>query len=336
MEIYKPGTVLFGQYEVINVFRGAMGIVYAVINLNRKTYFELPFLCLKTYMPGLIADEARAKELFIKEIETWMLLGKYDLILNAYKTAFIEDRPYVFLQYADSGTLLDLSINGHDPLNNFKDKARSFSLLWQFAAGLRKIYISIDRCHGDLHPGNVFLINGGMLLKIGDFGLTALKQRSDARNIHDEKLNIIKIIWFLLTGVNEHIEDILKSIHRKDVPAAYRQIILNYLNNKDASLTDLVESHLNLHRDYMYLEFGIKPLLPEEHHANVQKEKTDILNEALGELGVKSIKLEHSQWPTTYFNEAESLLYAGNREESLNRYLEFLKHHRKKSDQNNE
>lgn len=336
MEIYKPGTVLFGKYEIINVFRGAMGIIYAVINLNRKTYFELPFLCLKTYMPGLISDESRAKELFMKEIETWMLIGKYDVILNAYKTDFIEDRPYVFLQYADSGTLFDLSMKDFDPLNNLKDQTWSFSLLWHFATGLNKIYKTINRCHGDLHLSNIFLANGGMLLKIGDFGLTALKQQSNAKSIKDEKINIIKILWFLLTGLDENIQNIKKSKHLDHIPKAYRLILLNYINNEDASLSILIKHHLDLHRDYIYQECGIMPLLPEEHHANVQKAKINELNKIFGGLGVKTIKSEHIQWPVTYYNEAQSLFYAGNKEKSLDRFMKFLKYHRKKFVQKDE
>jgi hypothetical protein len=336
MKLYHPGTVLFEQYEIINVFRGAMGIIYAVINLDRKTYFEPQFLCLKTYMPGFISDESLAKELFVKEIETWMLLGKYDLILNAYDIAFLDERPYVILQYADFGTLYDLKYKNYDPISNLKDQAWSLALLWQFAAGLKKIYNSINRCHGDLHLGNVFLTKGGMLLKIGDFGLTALRQQSELGNIRNEKTNIVKIIWFLLTGLDQNHSNIKASNQFNMIPDVYRQIISDYINSDNAPLSSLIDNHLNLHRDYVYFKIGIMPLLPEEHHANVMNERKKQVSNLFGKIGGKVTEVKHIQQPIDYFNESKALYWAGNKEESLNRYLIFLKYYKKLSNQINE
>lgn len=313
-----------------------MGAIYATINLDRKTYFELPFVCLKTYAPGIIPDETKAKELFIKEVEIWMLLGKYDLILNAYKIVFIEERPYVVLQYADYGTLNDLSKGNYNPIEDSRDKARSLSWLWQLAAGLKYIYDSLDRCHGDLHLGNVFLTNGGLLLKIGDFGLTALKQQSGPESINAEKVNILRIIWFILTGLNEDYDTVKKSAGTSLIPDVYRQIIFNYINSDDTGLSELIASHLRLHSEYVCLETGVTPLLPEEHHANVIKEKMSSINKLLGGFGSEIIRFEHHKLPEHYFDESEALLWAGNREKSLDRFLEFLRYYPENSGIENE
>lgn len=329
MKIYDPGTILLDNYEIINVFKGAAGVIYSLINLNRKEYFQLPFICLKTYLPSLLRDESVDKELFVKEIETWMLLGKYDLILNAYKVVFLEERPYVILQYADSGTLLDLSRSVFDPINDSRDWAHSLSLLWQFAAGLKKIYETIDRFHGDLHLGNVFLTNGGLLLKIGDFGLTAFTNQSHEEAFNNEKQNIARIVWFLLTGKNESIDNIKDSPKINAVPKVYKKIITDYISCNDISIMKLVENHISLHRDYVFLKTGKSPLLPEEHHANVGEEKARKLNSILSGLGGGQIKFEHRQRPEHYFEESEALYWAGNKEASLTKYMEFIKSYQK-------
>lgn len=97
---YTIGEIICGAYEVGDVFtNGGMGLVYKVRHLNWQ--MDMAMKCPRS---ELFAN-ARQKELFVRECETWMDLGVHPNIVSCFYVRQIGEVPCVLMEYLDGGSL---------------------------------------------------------------------------------------------------------------------------------------------------------------------------------------------------------------------------------------
>ena len=167
--MYKVGDVIADEYVVEKVFpNGGMGLVYRV----RRSGWDMD-LALKQPRKELFQD-AKQRESFVKECETWMDLGVHPNVVSCYYVRIVDSVPSVFMEYADGGSLLDWIRSGR-LYDGGADAAleRIMDIAIQSARGLfhahRKCFV-----HQDVKPANV-LMSGGGIAKVSDFGLSKAK-----------------------------------------------------------------------------------------------------------------------------------------------------------------
>lgn len=164
---YKPGEVIGQDYLVRDVRKGGMGIVYIVEDLqSRRQNIQLR-LALKTFQSRYLwNDEAIGR--FEREAVVWIELGKHQNIVHAMLVQRVANRPYLWLEFVDGGSLADRLARKRLELN----EAISYAL--QFCSGMRHAYENHGLIHRDIKPANI-LISRDNILKITDFGLSKLQ-----------------------------------------------------------------------------------------------------------------------------------------------------------------
>jgi len=158
------GEKLLRQFEVTDIKRGGLGIVYILYNPESKGFYAF-----KSFQERYFKDR-RVVEDFYREAETWVKLDKHRNIVEAIHVAQIEGKPHILLEYVDGGTLRQ-KITGHR-----LDLAGSLSYAIQFCQGMMNAkYIELDGkekgiVHRDVKPENIMLTKEDVV-KITDFGL---------------------------------------------------------------------------------------------------------------------------------------------------------------------
>lgn len=180
------GTLLAGRYRVFDVKAGGMGVVYLAEDIKAPAEAWLRRIALKTVMDyaswqdallrkGHSPDPIRYANLvtrFRREALTWVRLGKHVNIIHAVWVEDIGGRPYLKMEYADSGDLGSWIAEGRlrIPL------VVNFAL--QFCAGMMHARRTCGVVHRDIKPANV-LIHDQFIVKISDFGLARAFAESD-------------------------------------------------------------------------------------------------------------------------------------------------------------
>lgn len=165
-EVWQPGDVILGLYEVRQVHQGgAMGHVYRVHHRD----WDID-LAVKSPRPQVLARRGGA-ERFRREAETWVHLGLHPHTVSCYYVRTLGGIPRVFAEYVEGGTLADWirdgRLYGGGPAAALE---RILDVAIQFARGLAYAH-SRGLVHQDVKPANVLLSPDG-LVKVSDFGLT--------------------------------------------------------------------------------------------------------------------------------------------------------------------
>jgi len=161
---FRVGEKLFKNFEVTDIKRGGLGIVYILCDLESKRFYAL-----KSFQDRYFKDR-RVVEDFHREAETWTKLRKHRNIVEALGVSQIEWKPYILLEYVDGGNL------GQKIAGRRLDFAGSLSYAIQFCDGMINAkYVELDGkekgiVHRDIKPKNIMLTKEGVL-KITDFGL---------------------------------------------------------------------------------------------------------------------------------------------------------------------
>lgn len=172
------GSVLGGAYRIFAVKSGGMGRVYLADDLQaakRDIFLQVAIKSVADFDEWQAArlakrapvDRWRYTDLlarFQREALAWIRLGKHDHIILAMQVIEVGAKPYLVMEYADSG---DLHSWIHErgltvPL------AVSFAI--QFCRGMQYAAGKAGMVHRDIKPANV-LIKNDSILKIADFGL---------------------------------------------------------------------------------------------------------------------------------------------------------------------
>lgn len=179
-EMIGKGTLLANRYQIFAVKAGGMGRVYLAVDLEEEPgrHFRVYRVALKTVADfaewreirqarGREADQAIYADIvkrFRREAMAWIRLGKHANIVHALVVIEIGAKPYLLMEYADSGSLASWIEAGRlsVPL------AVNFAM--QFCEGMKHAARVAGIVHRDIKPQNV-LIHHDRILKIADFGL---------------------------------------------------------------------------------------------------------------------------------------------------------------------
>lgn len=162
MTRWQPGDVIAGQYAVLALQgEGGMGVVYRVRHLEWDVE-----LAVKRPLPEYCRN-ARDREVFAAEAETWVSLGFHPNVCTAHYVRVIDDVPCVFAEYVPGGSLAAWIEDGR--LHEGDPVPRILDLAIQIASGLDHSH-GRDIVHQDVKPANI-LIGSDDSAKVTDFGL---------------------------------------------------------------------------------------------------------------------------------------------------------------------
>jgi len=162
----KRGDTLPGGYEIQDVKRGGMGIVY----LTHNPHFRLPF-AVKTFQDNYLAN-SRTVERFRREAATWIKLGQHPNIVQAFFVDKIDGKPHIFLEWVKGASLRERLRRGRPDLREALDIAL------QVCRGMAHAHSKLGIVHRDLKPSNVLLSKEGVA-KVTDLGLAKAIQHTD-------------------------------------------------------------------------------------------------------------------------------------------------------------
>jgi eukaryotic-like serine/threonine-protein kinase len=164
------GTLFDGHYEIRDIKKGGLGIVYIAYDQEWKT-----ILAIKTFQNFDISTSL-AKERFIEESNNWLRLGHHDNVVLAHFYKVIANIPYLFLEYIEGPTLRSLVGTDYPHSAIVAHSIETCKALDYAYKGFRII-------HRDIKPDNVFLTREKAgefnIAKVTDFGLSKVIATND-------------------------------------------------------------------------------------------------------------------------------------------------------------
>ncbi len=167
--VWREGSVIAGRYEVLEVLRGGMGLVYVAFDRELQRV-----VAVKTPLPSVLASEEGSAR-FHREAEAWIALGSHPNICSALYVQEIGGMPRLFIEYVDGGDL-DRLLESEPDLG----VERQLDITIQIARGMAYTHSfswadedGVDHSglvHRDLKPANVLLTSDGTV-RVTDFGL---------------------------------------------------------------------------------------------------------------------------------------------------------------------
>ncbi|UYN92150.1 MAG: protein kinase [Anaerolineales bacterium] len=163
MKIYKINDSIGGEFKVLGILGGGMGVVY-VVN-NREL---LQPIVLKTYQEGQLKSQ------FLQEARAWVRAGSHTNIVQAFWAREIDGQVFVAAEYVRPDE------NGRSNLAQYLASGRlapEIVLMWstQFCRGMTYTLMKNLKAHRDIKPENL-LISTEANLKVTDFGLSMYLQ----------------------------------------------------------------------------------------------------------------------------------------------------------------
>lgn len=157
------GDLIENRWEVLEVRRGGMGIVYIV-----RDHEWGVILAAKGFQDAVFARDPRVADRFKQEAEVWIGLDSHPNIVQAILVRDIHGKPLIFLEYVekDLATWIGTNTKTHD----IRQIVR-FAI--HLCDGITHAYSRGLRAHRDLKPANC-LITSTMTLKVTDFGLASI------------------------------------------------------------------------------------------------------------------------------------------------------------------
>ncbi|KAI5838650.1 kinase-like domain-containing protein [Morchella snyderi] len=157
----RIGSLLAGRLELTGILGlGAYGVVYTAVDIFTCTPFAVKALS-KT---GL---DARQKRFQQREIALHHKASAHPNVVSLVKVLDTVDCTYVIIEYCPEGDLFtNITERGHYVGNDILAKRVFLQLL-----------DAVEHCHSmgiyhrDLKPENVLVTNGGLTVKLADFGL---------------------------------------------------------------------------------------------------------------------------------------------------------------------
>ncbi|MFL5804011.1 MAG: protein kinase domain-containing protein [Roseiflexaceae bacterium] len=153
---FKVGDIIEQRFEVEQVRRGFMGIVYIAHDRQRRRR-----VAIKTFQNKFLWDE-EAIGRFSAEAELWVRLGGHPNIVRAYDLRTFLGKPHVVAEYVHGGPLRTLV--GHLQIKEALDYA--IQVGWGMSYAVEHAAI----LHRDIKPDNIMVTLDGQA-KVTDFGL---------------------------------------------------------------------------------------------------------------------------------------------------------------------
>jgi hypothetical protein len=167
---WQVGERLHDRWEIYNILKGGMGIVYIVYD---QEFYE-PF-AVKTFQDEVFSRSPDIAERFTREALTWINLDSHPNVVQARMVHHIQGKPYLFLEYVSGGDLSQWI--GTPRLTKNLPQALHFAL--QFCDGMNYAISKGLSVHRDIKPQNC-LVTQDDVLKITDFGLAKVFDNTEA------------------------------------------------------------------------------------------------------------------------------------------------------------
>jgi tetratricopeptide (TPR) repeat protein len=153
---FAIGDIIEQRYEVENIRRGFMGVVYISYDRQRRRR-----VALKTFQNKFLWDEEAIRR-FNAEVDLWMRLGSHPNIVRVLDQRTYMGKPHIIAEYVHGGALRALI--GHLALREALDYA--IQICWGMGYAVEQAAIM----HRDLKPDNIMVTLDGQI-KVTDFGL---------------------------------------------------------------------------------------------------------------------------------------------------------------------
>lgn len=164
-ELYKPGDVIGGEYEVHRLLgKGGFGIVYLVYSRETKGVYAL-----KTFR-GEFLEDSTARDVFKREALLWVNLDDYPFILAARFVEEFSGRLFVAMDFVAPNERGCVSIEDRLRSRGPLDIKQVLEWAIQFCYGMEHVNNHGIKVHRDIKPANILITQDGTL-KITDFGL---------------------------------------------------------------------------------------------------------------------------------------------------------------------
>lgn len=158
---WQVGDRIQNRWEIYNILRGGMGIVYVVYDHEHPNAYAA-----KTFQDEIFARDPAIAERFTQETLTWVNLDAHQNIAQARFVETIHGKPYLFLEYVSGGDLGDWI--GTVRLTEDLPQVLRFAI--QFCDGMTHALSKGIQAHRDIKPQNCLTTEDGTL-KVTDFGL---------------------------------------------------------------------------------------------------------------------------------------------------------------------
>lgn len=165
-ELKQPGDWIADRFQVFEVYRGGMSVVYVVNDHHGAPGRQL--VALKTLKDEVLVYRSRRSR-FATECRIWVQLGEHPHIVQAYSVEILAGRPYVVLELIRGG---DLNRWIRSPR---LDLVQALRFGVQFCQGLEHALRQGLSCHRDVKPANLLITDSGSL-KLTDFGLASVSE----------------------------------------------------------------------------------------------------------------------------------------------------------------
>ncbi len=177
---FNIGDRIDDRYEVADVRRGGMGVVYLCYDHEQRAP-----LALKTFQARFLEND-RAVMRFQQEAFTWIRLEKHRHIVHAQLVQHILGRPYIMLEHISGPEGLEADLRSWIEHKRLTIRnTLEFGL--HIALGMQHATQRVPGLvHRDLKPANILVTHDG-IAKVTDFGLVRSLDLADVAAIEIEK-----------------------------------------------------------------------------------------------------------------------------------------------------
>lgn len=178
---YEENDIIEDRFEVSEVKRGGMGIVYLCYDRDERDP-----VAIKTFQSKFLRNEKAVKR-FNHEALTWIRLEKHSHIVQARLVQTIKNRPHIILEHISGPENVGADLRGWIDHNRIDlQQALTFGL--HIALGMQHATNTIaGLVHRDLKPGNILVTEAG-IAKVTDFGLVRSLE-SDTNGDEDDSIS---------------------------------------------------------------------------------------------------------------------------------------------------